>query len=81
MYIIIITINMYFIYVVFQNFTQYIPLSIYDLHLWMASPSIYVFDCSSAGSIVGYVKKNLLSSSARDNVEFQVIILSFTNVG
>lgn len=73
---------MYSVSVVFyvQNFTQYIPLSIYDLHLWMASPSIYVFDCSSAGSIVEYVKKNLLSSTARDNAEFQVIEHSLTNI-
>jgi hypothetical protein len=35
-----------------QNYTQYIPLSIYDLQQWMGTPSIYVFDCSAAGQIV-----------------------------
>jgi len=40
------------IWVFNKNFTQYIPLSIYDLQSWMGSPSIFVFDCSSAGNIV-----------------------------
>lgn len=35
-----------------KTFTQYIPLSVYDLNMWMGSPSIYVFDCSAAGIIV-----------------------------
>lgn len=33
-------------------YTQYIPLSVYDLQTWMGAPSIYVYDCSSAGIIV-----------------------------
>lgn len=36
----------------FQTYTQYIPLSIYDLQTWMGAPSIYVYDCSNAGIIV-----------------------------
>jgi len=36
----------------FQSYTQYIPLSMYDLQTWMSSPSIFVYDCSSAGIIV-----------------------------
>eukprot|EP01114_Cavostelium_apophysatum_P011005 TRINITY_DN2516_c0_g1_i5.p1 TRINITY_DN2516_c0_g1~~TRINITY_DN2516_c0_g1_i5.p1 ORF type:complete len:1063 (+),score=306.58 TRINITY_DN2516_c0_g1_i5:92-3280(+) len=40
------------IWVFNKNFTQYIPLSIYELQSWMGSPSIYVFDCSAAGLIV-----------------------------
>lgn len=35
-----------------QTYTQYIPLSVYDLQTWMGAPSIYVYDCSSAGTIV-----------------------------
>lgn len=35
-----------------QTYTQYIPLSVYDLQTWMGSPSIYVYDCSNAGIIV-----------------------------
>ncbi|XP_024383773.1 regulatory-associated protein of TOR 1 isoform X3 [Physcomitrium patens] len=40
------------IWVFNKNFTQYIPLSVYDLELWLGNPSIYVFDCSAAGMIV-----------------------------
>ncbi|XP_058791281.1 regulatory-associated protein of mTOR isoform X2 [Phymastichus coffea] len=35
-----------------QTYTQYIPLSVYDLQTWMGAPSIYVYDCSNAGIIV-----------------------------
>eukprot|EP01117_Protostelium_nocturnum_P006486 TRINITY_DN2337_c0_g1_i2.p1 TRINITY_DN2337_c0_g1~~TRINITY_DN2337_c0_g1_i2.p1 ORF type:complete len:1347 (+),score=433.49 TRINITY_DN2337_c0_g1_i2:163-4203(+) len=42
------------IWVFNKNFTQYIPLSIYELQTWMGSPSIYVFDCSAAGTIVNW---------------------------
>lgn len=40
------------IWVFNKNFTQYIPLSIYDLQTWMGSPSIFVYDCPAAGHIV-----------------------------
>ncbi|PAV89798.1 hypothetical protein WR25_21626 isoform A [Diploscapter pachys] len=40
------------IWVFNKSFTQYIPLSIYDLQAWMSSPSIYVWDCSAAEVIV-----------------------------
>lgn len=37
---------------VVQHFTQYIPLSVYELESWLGNPSIYVFDCSAAGMVV-----------------------------
>ena len=40
------------IWVFNRNYTQYIPLSLYDLQNWMGSPSIFVYDCSNAGIIV-----------------------------
>jgi regulator-associated protein of mTOR len=40
------------IWVFNRSYTQYIPLSIYDLQQWMSAPSIYVFECSNAGTIV-----------------------------
>ncbi|XP_059163901.1 regulatory-associated protein of mTOR-like isoform X2 [Physella acuta] len=40
------------IWVFNKSYTQYIPLSLYDLQVWMGSPSIYVFDCSNAGIII-----------------------------
>ena len=38
-------------------YTQYIPLSVYDLQTWMGAPSIYVYDCSNAGIIVDLFKQ------------------------
>ncbi len=35
-----------------QNYTQYIPVSLYELMGWIGTPSIYVFDCPAAGTIV-----------------------------
>ncbi|MCO5592600.1 hypothetical protein L7F22_046603 [Adiantum nelumboides] len=35
-----------------KSYTQYIPLSVYELESWLGTPSIYVFDCSAAGMIL-----------------------------
>lgn len=40
------------IWVFNRNFTQYIPLSLYELQHWLGSPSIFVWDCNAAGLIV-----------------------------
>ncbi|CAF0938037.1 unnamed protein product [Adineta ricciae] len=45
------------IWVFNKNFTQYIPLSLYDLQKWISSPSIYVFDCSHAGVVLNLFVK------------------------
>ena len=39
------------IWVFNRSYTQYIPLSIYNLQTWMGSPSIYVWDCNNAGRV------------------------------
>ncbi|KAK3908175.1 Regulatory-associated protein of mTOR [Frankliniella fusca] len=44
------------IWVFNKSYTQYIPLSVYDLQTWMGAPSIYVYDCSNAGIIVDSFK-------------------------
>ena len=35
-----------------KNYTQYIPVGIYDLQSWLAGPSLFVYDVSHAGNIV-----------------------------
>lgn len=35
-----------------RSYTQYIPLSLFDLQSWVGTPAIYVFDCSNAGQIL-----------------------------
>ncbi|CAF4953606.1 unnamed protein product [Pieris macdunnoughi] len=45
------------IWVFNKAYTQYIPLSMYDLQSWMGAPSLYVYDCSNAGVIVDNFKQ------------------------
>jgi len=40
------------IWVFNKNYTQYIPISLYDLQQWLQSPTIFVWDCSEAGNIL-----------------------------
>ncbi|TPX34292.1 hypothetical protein SmJEL517_g02937 [Synchytrium microbalum] len=40
------------IWVFNKQYTQYIPVSIYDLQTWLGSPCIFVYDCSNAGNIL-----------------------------
>ena len=35
-----------------RSFTQYIPLSAYDLQSWLGTPCLLVLDCSNAGRII-----------------------------
>ena len=44
------------IWVFNKSYTQYIPMSVYDLQAWVGSPAIYVFDCSAAGLIINSFK-------------------------
>ena len=34
-----------------RNYTQYIPVSLYDLQMWLGGPSVYVLDVSHAGHV------------------------------
>ncbi|KAF2752340.1 hypothetical protein M011DRAFT_415696 [Sporormia fimetaria CBS 119925] len=40
-----------------RNFTQYIPMSIYDVQTWIGAPSLFVYDCSDAGLIISNFHK------------------------
>ena len=40
------------IWVFNKNYTQYIPLSVYDLKSWLGRPAIYILDCSAAGALL-----------------------------
>lgn len=44
------------IWVFNKSYTQYIPMSIYDLQSYVGTPAIYLFDCSAAGLIVNSFK-------------------------
>lgn len=50
------------IWVFDKNHTEYIPLSIMELRLWMGKPSILVLDCSSAGILLPSFRTPLATS-------------------
>ena len=58
------------IWVFNKNYTQYIPVSLYDLQSWLAGPGLFVFDVSHAGNIVqnfhAFAEKH-----ERDNMEIK----------
>lgn len=45
------------IWVFNKNYTQYIPVSLYDLQHWLQAPTIFVWDCSEAGNIIANYHK------------------------
>lgn len=45
------------IWVFNRAYTQYIPVSLYDLQTWLGAPCIFVWDCNSAGNIVHNFQK------------------------
>jgi regulator-associated protein of mTOR len=47
------------IWVFDKKFTQYIPLSIFDLQTFVGGPTMYVFDCAGAGRIVYWYQRFL----------------------
>lgn len=57
-----------------EKYTQYIPLAIYDLQRWLGTPAIYVFDCSSAGSIV----ESFLESAKHHKGEYETQLSKYS---
>jgi regulator-associated protein of mTOR len=45
------------IWVFNKKYTQYIPVSLYDLQSWLQAPTIFVWDCSEAGNILNNYHK------------------------
>lgn len=45
------------IWVFNRGYTQYIPVSLYDLQTWLGAPCIFVYDCNNAGNIVNNFKR------------------------
>jgi regulator-associated protein of mTOR len=56
------------IWVFNRNYTQYIPISLYDLQAWINGPSIYVWDCSDAGLIIQNFMR-FADKHEEDNIE------------
>ncbi|OQE28743.1 hypothetical protein PENSTE_c003G03010 [Penicillium steckii] len=56
------------IWVFNKNYTQYIPVPLYDLQSWLAGPSLFVFDVSHAGNIVSNFH-TFVEKHERENAE------------
>eukprot|EP00808_Paulinella_micropora_P011298 g44045.t1 len=52
-----------------RTFTQYIPLSLYDVQQWMSpdGPAIYIFDCHAAGLVMDAFSHFLQQRRQQDN--------------
>lgn len=35
-----------------RNYTQYIPVSLQEVQIWLGSPGVYIWDCSAAGNLL-----------------------------
>jgi regulatory associated protein of mTOR len=53
-----------------KTYTQYIPVSLYDLQSWLAGPSIFVYDCSHAGNII-HNFQTFVEKHERENEELK----------
>lgn len=53
-----------------KNYTQYIPVSLYDLQSWLAGPSLFVFDVSHAGNII-HNFQTFVEKHEKENVELR----------
>lgn len=53
-----------------KNYTQYIPVGIYDLQSWLAGPSLFVYDVSHAGNIV-HNFQTFIEKHERENAEIK----------
>ncbi|KAL1848459.1 Target of rapamycin complex 1 subunit kog1 [Paecilomyces lecythidis] len=56
------------IWVFNKNYTQYIPVSLYDLQSWLAGPSLFVFDVSHAGNVL-YNFHAFVEKHEKENIE------------
>lgn len=45
------------IWVFNRAYTQYIPLTLYDLQTWLGAPCIYVWDASASGNIINVFRR------------------------
>ena len=54
-----------------KNYTQYIPIGIYDLQAWLAGPSLFVYDVSHAGNIL-HNFESFIAKHKKENEEARV---------
>ncbi|KAL9034992.1 MAG: hypothetical protein Q9214_006793, partial [Letrouitia sp. 1 TL-2023] len=57
------------IWVFNKNYTQYIPISLFDLQSWLGAPSLYVFDASHAGQILANFPRFIQKHEAENEIQ------------
>ncbi|KAK3644912.1 Target of rapamycin complex 1 subunit kog1 [Elasticomyces elasticus] len=50
-----------------RSYTQYIPISLYDIQDWVGAPGLWVWDCSASGGII----KGFLEGVEKHNINQQ----------
>lgn len=50
-----------------RSYTQYIPISLFDLQEWVGAPGLWVWDCSAAGGII----QGFLEGAQKHNINQQ----------
>ena len=45
------------IWVFNRDYTQYIPVALYDLQTWLGGPGLCIYDCSHAGNVIANYEK------------------------
>lgn len=58
------------IWVFNRTYTQYIPISLYDLQTWVGAPSLFVWDCSDSGLII----QNFLKFAEKHELENREVL-------
>lgn len=66
-----------------RDYTQYIPVSMYDLQTWLGGPSFFVYDVSHAGNIIAnfdrFVEKHLIENAEARERDPNVQLQNYTN--
>lgn len=61
------------IWVFNRGYTQYIPVSLYDLQTWLGAPCIFVYDCNSAENILINFQKFVQKRIKDDEEEIMML--------
>ena len=66
-----------------RDYTQYIPVSMYDLQTWLGGPSFYIYDVSHAGHIMAnfdrFIEKHLAENAEAREQEPNTPLQNYNN--
>ena len=66
-----------------RDYTQYIPVSMFDLQAWLGGPSLYIYDVSHAGNIIAnfdrFIDKHLTENAEARERDPNTPLQNYTN--